>query len=225
VAPWGTTLVAKGFDASRETAMSSEVGRAQIVHFATHGFLDSQHPELSAIVLSMSDRNGIKTNGLMPLPDIYTLDLSAQLIVLSACQTALGKDIRGEGLVGLTHSFMSADAKSVVASLWKVDDRATTALMGAFYEGMLQKGMTPAAALRSAKLKMIRETQWSAPYYWAGFVLQGEYNNHITVDRYSWLRPVLVILFLLILIAAALLIFQKRRRRTPGTVQLNGHDE
>jgi membrane protein DedA with SNARE-associated domain len=97
--------------------------------------------------------------------------------------------------------------------------------MGAFYEGMLQKGMTPAAALRSAKLKMIRETQWSAPYYWAGFVLQGEYNNHITVDRYSWLRPVLVILFLLILIAAALLIFQKRRRRTPGTVQLNGHDE
>jgi CHAT domain-containing protein len=225
VAPWGTTLVAKGFDASRETAMSSEVGRAQIVHFATHGFLDSQHPELSAIVLSMSDRNGIKTNGLMPLPDIYTLDLSAQLIVLSACQTALGKDIRGEGLVGLTHSFMSADAKSVVASLWKVDDRATTALMGAFYEGMLQKGMTPAGALRSAKLKMIRETQWSAPYYWAGFVLQGEYNNHITVDRYSWLRPVLVILFLLILIAAALLIFQKRRRRTPGTVQLNGHDE
>jgi len=213
VAPWGTTLVAKGFDASRETAMSSEVSRAQIVHFATHGFLDNEHPELSAIVLTMTDRNGVKTNGLMPLPDIYTLDLSAELIVLSACQTALGKDIKGEGFIGLTHSFMSAEAKSVVASLWKVDDRATAALMAAFYEGMLQKGMTPAAALRSAKLKMMRETQWTAPYYWAGFVLEGEYNNHIAVDRYSWLRRGLIALFLLILIAAALLIFHKRRRR------------
>ena len=213
VAPWGTTLVAKGFDASRETAMSSEVSRAQIVHFATHGFLDNKHPELSAIVLTMTDRNGVKTNGLMPLPDIYTLNLSAELIVLSACQTALGKDIKGEGLVGLTHSFMSAEAKSVVASLWKVDDRATAALMADFYKGMLQKDMTPAAALRAAKLKMMKEKQWSAPYYWAGFVLQGEYTNRIAVDRYSWLRPGLVLLILLILIAAALLVFQKRRRR------------
>jgi CHAT domain-containing protein/tetratricopeptide (TPR) repeat protein len=213
VAPWGTTIVAKGFDASRETAMSSEVSRAQIVHFATHGFLDSEHPELSGIVLTMTDRNGAKTNGLMPLPDIYSLDLSAELTVLSACQTALGKEIKGEGLVGLTHSFMSAGAKSVVASLWKVDDRATAALMADFYEGMLQKGMTPAAALRSAKMKMIREKQWSAPYYWAGFVLQGEYTNHIAVDRYSWLRPGLVLLFLLILIAAALSVFHKRGRR------------
>jgi CHAT domain-containing protein len=212
-APWGTTLVAKGFDASRETVMSSEVSRAQIVHFATHGFLDTEHPELSALVLTMTDRNGAKTDGLMPLPDIYTLDLSAELIVLSACQTALGKDIQGEGLVGLTHSFMSAGAKSVVASLWKVDDRATAALMADFYEGMLQKGMTPAAALRSAKLKMMSRKQWSAPYYWAGFVLQGEYTNHIAVDRYSWLRPGLILLVVLILIATALLVFQKRRRQ------------
>jgi CHAT domain-containing protein/tetratricopeptide (TPR) repeat protein len=213
VAPWGSTLVATGFDANRETAMSSEVSGAQIVHFAAHGLLDNEHPELSAIVLTTTDRNGEKTNGLMPLPDIYSLNLSADLIVLSACETALGKDIKGEGLVGLTHSFMSAEAKSVVASLWKVDDRATAALMAEFYVGMLQKGMTPAAALRSAKLKMISGKQWSAPYYWAGFVLQGEYNNHIAVDRYSWLRRGLIALFLLILIAAALLIFQKRRRR------------
>ena len=213
VAPWGTTLVAKGFDASRETAMSPEVSQAQIVHFATHGFLDNEHPELSAIVLTMTDHNGVKMNGLMPLPDIYSLNLSADLIVLSACQTALGKDIKGEGLVGLTHSFMSAEAKSVVASLWKVDDRATAALMPDFYKGMLQKGMTPAAALRAAKLQMMKEKQWSAPYYWAGFVLQGEYTNRISVDRYSWLRRGLILLILLILIAAALLVFQKRRRR------------
>lgn len=213
VAPWGTTLVAKGFDASREAAMSSEVSRAQIVHFATHGFLDSEHPELSGIVLSMTNPNGARTNGLMSLPDIYSLDLSAELAVLSACQTALGKEIEGEGLVGLTHSFMSAGAKSVVASLWKVDDRATAALMAEFYAGMLQKGMTPAAALRSAKLKIMREKQWSAPYYWAGFVLQGEYTNRLTVDRKSWLWLGLILLFLLLLIAAALLVFQKRRRR------------
>lgn len=215
VAPGGTTLVAKGFDASRETAMSSEVSRAQIVHFATHGFLDDEHPELSAVVLTMMDRNGVRRNGLMPLPDIYSLNLSAELTVLSACQTALGKDIKGEGLVGLTHSFISAGSKSVVASLWKVDDRATALLMADFYDSMFQKGMSPAAALRAAKLKMMRDARWSAPYYWAGFVLQGEYNNHITVEHHSWRRSVLVVLFLLILIAATLLILQKRKRRNP----------
>ena len=214
-APWGTTLVAKGFDATREKAMSYEVGRAQIVHFATHGFLNSEHPELSSIVLAMRDRHGVKTNGLMPLPDIYSLDLSAQLVVLSACQTALGKDLKGEGFVGLSHSFMSAGAKSVVASLWKVDDRATASLMREFYNGMLQKGMTPSAALRSAKLKMIHDTQWTQPYYWAGFVLQGEYTNHIAVDRNAWMRPALVLLFALIVMAATLLALQKRKHRIP----------
>jgi CHAT domain-containing protein len=197
-----------------------EVSRAQIIHFATHGFLDSKHPELSGIVLTTTERNGVRKNGLMALADIYSLDLSAELIVLSACQTALGKDIKGEGLVGLTHSFLSAGANSVVASLWKVDDRATAALMGEFYEGMLQKGMTPSAALRSAKLKMMHDKQWSAPYYWAGFVLQGDYTNRITVDRHGWLRPALILLFLPILIAATVLILQKRKRRIPQDCSL-----
>lgn len=212
-APWGTTLVAKGFDANRDTAMSSDVGQYQILHFATHGFIDSDHPELSSIVLSTVDRNGKETNGLMPLYDIYSLDLSAELTVLSACQTALGKDIKGEGLLGLTHSFMSAGSNTVVASLWKVDDKATAVLMADFYESMLQKGMSPAAALRSAKLKMMRDNQWSAPYYWAGFVLQGEYANRIAVDHHSSLRLALVLLFLLSLIAAGFFVIQKRKRR------------
>jgi len=214
VAPWGSTMVAKGFDASRETAMSPNVGEYQIVHFATHGFLDSEHPEVSGIVLTMVDSRGVRTNGLMPLHDIYSLDLSAELTVLSACQTALGKDIKGEGLVGLTHAFMSAGSKSVVASLWKVDDRATAVLMADFYEAMLQQGMSPAAALRSAKLKMMRDKQWSAPYYWAGFVLQGEYANRISVDRHPWLNTRLVVLSLLILIVVVgLLIIHKRKGR------------
>jgi len=213
VAPWGSTMVAKGVDASRETAMSTNVGQYQIVHFATHGFLDSEHPELSGIVLTMVDRNGVRTNGLMPLHDIYSLDLSAELTVLSACQTALGKDIKGEGLVGLTHAFMSAGSKSVVASLWKVDDRATAVLMADFYHSMLQQGMSPAAALRAAKLKMMQDKRWNAPYYWAGFVLQGEYTNRIGVDRHPWLNMRLIILSFPILIAAGLLVVYKRKRR------------
>jgi CHAT domain-containing protein len=212
VSPWGTTLVAKGFDASRETAMSKEIGQYQIVHFATHGFLDSQHPELSGMVLSTVDRNGKPTNGLMALPDIYNMDLSAEVTVLSACQTALGKDIQGEGLVGLTHSFMSAGSNTVVASLWKVDDKATAVLMADFYESMLQKGLPPSTALRAAKLKLMNDKRWDAPYYWAGFVLQGEYSNRIAVLRYPWLRTGLVLFSLLTLGVATLLIIRKRRR-------------
>ncbi len=217
VAPWGTTMVVKGFDASRETAMGADVGQYQIVHFASHGVVNSEHPELSSIVLTMVDRNGVNKNGLVSLHDIYSLDLTAELTVLSACQTALGKDIRGEGFVGLAHAFMSAGSKSVVASLWKVDDRATAVLMKDFYEAMLQKGMSPAAALREAKLKMMRDKQWNAPYYWAGFVLQGEYTNRISVDHHPWLRPRVVILFLLVLSAATIFVLQRRKRRHPPT--------
>jgi CHAT domain-containing protein len=214
-APTGTTLVAKGFDANRETAMSSELSQYQILHFATHSFVDSEQPESSGIVLTMMDRNGVRMDGLMLLHDIYNLGLSSELTVLSACQTALGKDVNGEGLVGLNHSFLSAGSKSVIASLWKVDDQATAVLMAEFYDAMFQKGMSPATALRSAKLKMMRDPRRSAPFYWAGFVLQGEYNNHIAVDRYSWLRPRLVVLFLLTLslLAASLFVVRTRKRR------------
>jgi CHAT domain-containing protein len=132
VAPWGSTMVAKGFDASRETVMSSDVGQYQILHFATHGILDTEYPELSGLILTSVERNGGKTNGFMALHDIYSLDLTTQVTVLSACQTALGKEMRGEGQIGLTHSFLSAGSKSVVASLWKVDDRATALLMAYF---------------------------------------------------------------------------------------------
>ena len=218
IAPWGTTMVAKGFNASREIAMSSDVGQYQIVHFATHGFLNSEHPELSGLVFTTTDRNGVKTNGLMPLHDIYSLELSAELTVLSACQTALGKEIKGEGLVGLAHGFMAAGSKSVVASLWKVDDRATAVLMADFYELMLQKGMPPAAALRAAKLNMMRDKQWNAPYYWAGFELQGEYANKIVVNHYSWLGPRFILLCLLILIVSGLILSQIRKQRHPDQV-------
>ncbi|HEY6806778.1 MAG TPA: CHAT domain-containing protein [Pyrinomonadaceae bacterium] len=209
IAPWGTTMMAKGFDANREAA-TSDLAQYQIVHFATHSFLDTEHPELSGIVLSSLDRNGQKTNGVMPLHEIYNLDLSAELTVLSACQTALGRDIKGEGLVGLTHSFMAAGSKSVVASLWKIDDRATASLMADFYQSMLRDGLSPSAALRAAKLNMLHDKRWSPPYYWAGFVLQGEYLNHITVERNSPLQIGVVLLS--VFIATGLFLFFKPSR-------------
>jgi CHAT domain-containing protein len=212
VAPWGTTMVAKDFDATREIAMSPQLGEYQIIHFATHGYLDSEHPELSGIVLSMVDRNGVKKDGLMSLIDIYSLDLSAQLTVLSACQTALGEDMRGEGLIGVTHGFMSAGSKSVVASLWKVDDRATAVLMSYFYDSMLRDGVAPITALRSAKLKMMRDKRWSAPYYWSGFVFYGDYQTRIAVDNKS--RLGVGVAFLLVsLTTAGVIGFSRIRRR------------
>lgn len=207
-APSGTTMIATGFDATRETAMNGRLGEYQIVHFATHGFFNSEHPELSGIVLTMVDKNGVEKNGMMPLYDIYNMDLSAELTVLSACQTALGKDIRGEGFVGLTHSFISAGSRSVVSSLWKVDDRATAALMENLYQSMLQQGMSPAAALRAAKLKVMKDSRWSNPYFWAGFVVQGEYTNHITIESHSRRNLGVIVLLSLLLTLSGLTMFK-----------------
>jgi CHAT domain-containing protein/tetratricopeptide (TPR) repeat protein len=212
-AQMGTALVAKGFDASRETAMSSQIGQFQIVHFATHSFLNNERPELSGLVLTMVDPNGTKKNGLMLLPDIYSLDLSAELTVLSACETALGKDLSGEGLVGFTHSFLSAGSKSIVASLWKVDDRPTALLMSDFYQSMLQNGMPPAAALRAAKLKLMQEKRWRTPYFWAGFVFQGEYENHIAVNKNSSHRLFVTLVTALFLMLAGLMLYRRHRRQ------------
>jgi CHAT domain-containing protein/Flp pilus assembly protein TadD len=213
-APRGTGMVARGFDASRETAMSSLVGEYRILHFATHGFLNTEHPELSGIVLTMVNQDGSKANGFMSLQDIYNLNLSADIVVLSACDTALGKDVKGEGLVGLTHAFMASGARSVVATLWKVDDRATAVLMADFYKSMLEDGLPPAAALRSAKQKVSQEKAWRAPYFWAGFVLQGEYNQRIVVEGGSSMGTGLATLLTLALISVSLTIYQRRRRRS-----------
>jgi CHAT domain-containing protein len=146
------------------------------VHFATHAILNSEHPELSGIVLSLVDERGQPTNGFLRLNEIYNLKLPADLVVLSACQTGLGKEIRGEGLIGLTRGFMYAGAPRVVASLWKVDDAATAELMKRFYRGMLRDDLRPAAALRAAKVEMWKQKRWNAPFFWAAFEFQGEWR-------------------------------------------------
>jgi CHAT domain-containing protein/Tfp pilus assembly protein PilF len=165
------------FEASRTTALSPELGQYRILHFATHGMINSVHPGLSGIVLSLVDETGKPQDGFLRLQDIYNLKLPVELVVLSACQTGLGKEIKGEGLIGLTRGFMYAGAPRIVASLWKVDDRATSELMKRFYQGMLgPEASRPAEALRQAQLSIWKEKQWREPYYWAAFVLQGEWK-------------------------------------------------
>ena len=174
--PAADTLKALDFRASRDIAVSRELEQYRIVHFATHGLINSQRPELSGVVLSLVDEQGRAQDGFLRLHDIYNLKLAADLVVLSACQTALGREIKGEGLVGLTRGFMHAGSPRVVASLWEVRDRATAELMKRFYRGILIQGLRPAAALRAAQVSMWKEPQWSAPFYWAGFVLQGDWR-------------------------------------------------
>jgi CHAT domain-containing protein/tetratricopeptide (TPR) repeat protein len=161
------------FDASRENIKNPELARYRVIHFATHGLLNSRHPELSGLVFSMVDKNGRPQDGFLRLHEIYDLKLNADLVVLSGCQTALGKEIRSEGLIGLTRGFMYAGSPQVVASLWGVRDRATAEFMRRFYEALLRRHLSPAAALRDTQLSMLGDERWKDPYYWAAFTVQG----------------------------------------------------
>jgi CHAT domain-containing protein/tetratricopeptide (TPR) repeat protein len=169
-------LKALDFDASRATAESATLAQYRYVHFATHGFLNSSSPELSGVVLSLVDPQGKPQNGFVLADEIFNLRLNADLVVLSACQTGLGKEVKGEGLVGLTRGFMYAGSPRVIVSLWSVNDIATSELMGRLYQGILKKGMRPADALRAVQIQMFKQKQWRAPYFWAAFVLQGDWR-------------------------------------------------
>ncbi|MBS1793431.1 MAG: CHAT domain-containing protein [Acidobacteria bacterium] len=164
------------FDASRENVTDRNLGKYRILHFATHGLLDTSRPEFSGLVLSLFDRDGRPRDGFLRLNQIYNLNLNSELVVLSACQTALGKDVRGEGLIGLTRGFLYAGAKRIVSSLWKVDDAATAEFMKIFYRNLLQKKLAPAAALRAAQTEIRQIPRFRAPYFWAGFTIQGEWK-------------------------------------------------
>jgi len=179
VAPRGSWLKVVGFKANRAAATSPLLKQFRIVHFATHGIVNNKHPELSGIVLSMVDKHGQEQEGYLTLHDIYDLNLPIDLVVLSACRTGVGKQVPGEGLIGLMRGFMHAGTQTVVVSLWDVDDEATAELMKRFYQHMLGKNqLPPAAALRQAKLEMREHPneKWRAPYYWAGFIVQGDWK-------------------------------------------------
>lgn len=172
-----TSTAALDFKASLPAALSPEMASYRYVHFATHGLLNDTRPELSGLVLSLVDRGGRYRPGLLTAPDVARLRLNADLVVLSSCRSASGREVRGEGLVGLTRAFMDAGAPRVIASLWPVDDLASSQLMTRMYRELLgPRKATPAAALRAAQLATLAQPKWRAPYYWAGFQLQGDWR-------------------------------------------------
>jgi CHAT domain-containing protein len=161
----GRVLLQK--EASEKNVKS--LGPTKLLHFACHGLLDGRDPMKSALVLSADTAN----DGYLEAREICDLNLRAELVVLSACDTAGGEMLRGEGLIGLTRAFMIAGARSVVASLWAVSDDAGKEFMVGFYT-KLAAGKTKQAALAETKREFIRHPQYSAPYYWAGLVLHGD---------------------------------------------------
>jgi CHAT domain-containing protein len=168
-------FVATGLDASASAVAGSNLKDYRYVHFATHGVIDSAQPVSSSLIFSMRDSVGNPEDGFFRLRDVYNMELTADLVVLSACETALGREVRGEGLLGLTQGFLYAGTKSVVASLWQVSDRATAELMAIFYKNMLVDGDRPARALSKAQLEFSQDRRWSDPYFWSGFVVLGEW--------------------------------------------------
>jgi CHAT domain-containing protein len=171
----GAARLALDFQASRAAVLETELKRYPLLHFATHARPDSANPALSGIVLSQVNADGAQQDGFLLLQDIYNLDLQAELVTLSACQTARGQMLRGEGVIGLTRGFLHSGARRVLASLWSVPDSATPDLMGHFYRALLQQHLSPAAALRHAQTTMWRQQPQRSPYYWAAFTLHGSW--------------------------------------------------
>ncbi len=164
------------FRANLATVLSPELKDYRIIHFATHGILNMECPSLSGIVLLLFNDRGKPQPGYLQFFDVLEMNLRAELVTLSSCQSAIGKEFKGEGMAGLSRAFMQAGNKRVVASLWKVDDVATSELMTEFYRGMLNLVLKPGAASRQAQLKLRGQKRWCLPFDWAGFVLQGEWQ-------------------------------------------------
>ncbi|MBI4749704.1 MAG: CHAT domain-containing protein [Acidobacteria bacterium] len=169
-------LVKSGADATLSALQALDLEELQILHFATHGLVDQNHPDLSALILSLVDKDGNSMDGFLRGADIVNLRLKTELVVLSACHTGTGKEIPGEGILSLTRNFLMAGSQRVVYTLWAVNDQATTHLMERFYFHLLKEKRTPADALRKAQLDMLRTERWKDPYYWAAFQIQGAMN-------------------------------------------------
>ncbi|MDQ3130808.1 MAG: CHAT domain-containing protein [Acidobacteriota bacterium] len=202
-----------GAAANREQFLSQSASDYKIIHFATHGWIDEEHPELSGIVLSQLTENGEPRNGVVRLHDIYGMNLAADLIVLSACETGVGKEVKGEGLVSLNNAFMQVGAKSVLSSLWKIDDYAAVELMENFYKSLADDNLSAAQALRQAQIKLRQNPRYQSPFYWAAFTVQGDFHKSVKVNKpftfdYRWLFAILF------LISAFLLAIKHRKKFT-----------
>lgn len=164
-----------GLDASETNAATRDLSRYRVLHFATHGLLDTERPQFTGLVLSLVGDGG--SDGYLRTGEVFNLRLGSPLVMLSACETGLGRERRGEGVIGLTRAFMYAGAPSVGVTLWSVGDRATADLMADFYRRLFAPENPPAsAALRQARLRFIEERKYSAPFHWAAFVLVGDWR-------------------------------------------------
>ena len=172
----------QGREASRAAVLSAPLREYRFLHFATHGSFGATEPGGGRLALAQVDPQGRpEPNGFLYLADIYELSLRSDLVVLSACESALGKEVRGEGMMGMTRGFFYAGAERVLVSLWNVSDgQATVELMRHFYRGILTEGLSPAAALQKAQSWVRQQEGWRAPYYWAGFTLQGEWRGELS---------------------------------------------
>lgn len=170
------TFIGLDFDANLKNALSPKLSHFRILHFATHGLLDTKHPELSGLVFSLVDKEGRDIDGYLQTQEVSELNLQADLVVLSACNSGLGKEVSGEGTMGLTRAFLHAGVPHVLSTLWSIEDEATRELMGHFYDAILEKRESPAIALREAQLHVLKDQRWSHPFYWGGFTLTGDWH-------------------------------------------------
>jgi CHAT domain-containing protein len=161
-------------DASEQNVKTNVGSGYRYIHFATHGLINERQPDFSALVFSRAE-DAIE-DGLLQAAEIFNLRLETDLVVLSACQTGLGKMVRGEGLIGLSRAFMYAGSPSVMVSLWRVSDQSTAILMKEFYTNLVEVEMHKSEALRQAQIEMIDDEQFAHPFYWAPFVLIGDYR-------------------------------------------------
>lgn len=166
-----------GFDATPAAVMAADRSRYGIAHFAAHIVSRPDYPELSGIVLSMVDKEGNSRDGVLWLKDILQSHTTEDLIVLSGCDSATGAFIPGEGMNGLVRAFLTSGARQVVATLWAADDVASSALMTSFYQAFLTQHLSASAALRKAQRTMLATEGRSAPYYWAGFQVEGAWQS------------------------------------------------
>ncbi len=174
--PKGQRFIERGFNANRDLILRGGLQRHRFVHVAAHAEIDSDRPNLSGLVLSTVDSQGLPREGHVRLHEIYNLDIPAELVVLSACSTGIGRNLRGEGLESLARGFLSAGAPRLVVSLWPVEDEGTAVLMELFYRAMLQERQGPAGALRKAQIALRQDLRFRDPYHWAGFSFLGDWQ-------------------------------------------------
>ena len=177
---FGDAASIKVGEQATKAAIREESGEADILHFACHGFLDAKMPLSSGLILSQPEALGKKAtdgdNGLLQAWEIFeSVKLKADLVVLSCCQSGLGQELKGEGLIGLTRAFTYAGAKSLLVSLWEIHDQSTAAFMQHFYTA-LRVGQSKDRALQTAIKQMSRHPRWRHPFYWAPFLLHGDWT-------------------------------------------------